>query len=1220
MPTFTRLFRVFVLLLPFVLQQGEVLAQLGLYSFQQSTGSFSPITGGTVVATATGLSGSTALDDVVYTIPSGTIPFDFRFNPGSGQANSYSGFSLSSNGYITFGSTAPTATSYTPLSASTGYSGALSPFGRNLIGVYDPANTTVAQIRTETLGVAPNRRFVVQWANFKPSTQTGTGTCSFQLHLLEGSNAVEFHYSFSGTFTLSGSTPAQVGMRGGSNTAYANRLVASGTAWTSSSAGTANSSSCTITATQLPPDGLVYAWTCPPPSSASYRNSTKVQSELFWTSNGAGSYYIEWGPNGFTQGTGTSINTTDTFLLITGLSASSTYQYYLRKTCSSAADTLGPFTFKTGTDGEDCLTAIQVPTAGSLATCINQTVTNGISSNGPTCVCTDAFGGAGANDTWLKFTAPAAGDKKIIVHTQAGTINDWIMEVWNGCPGTTGAEVIGCSDDSVVSMPVIALCQNQLVAGNSYYIRAWPYASFLTGTMSLCVYGTDPCPIPPANDECDFATLLPVKGVNGCTGDTSTFTTRYATPTTGAGATIACDATTLNDVYFRFNTGNLGTLRFNFTKLSALSLKAAIVFECGGAQIECFNPANGPFVVSGLNPFADYYLRVWSNANEGGTFRVCIEDLCDDPTAVLSGSGAVCAGIGSSLRVDFTGNAPWTFTYNNGTSNQSITTSSNPAFIPVNPTANSTYTAVSVSGPNCSGTVSGSASIIVLPSPTVSLAAQPDICSNQSISLTGGSPAGGSYSGTGASGGMFNGTTSGAGTFSITYTYTGPNGCNGSDSKPITVTQQPVLTGFTPTSGTPGTVVSLSGSGFTPTSSVHFNGIAASVTYISSGSLTALVPSGASTGSVQVSNGSCQSTGNTFTVGGGSIQAQCRNISAYLNAGGSVSISASAIDNGSSSPAGIASLSISPNTFNCSQTGAQSVVLTVTDNNGSSANCTATVTVLDTIKPIVSCKAYGLTLSNGNAVLQAADIDNGSTDNCSITQLTASPNSFTSPGVYTVVLSATDASGNTASCTAQVTVSAPPPSTLTLQVRCFIEGYYTTAATMNTVLLNAGVGSSTTEADTIEVLLCAAGNSSNITAVSRVVLSTSGFATAIFPGSLLGTSQYISLRHRNAVRVWSANPVTLTSSTTYDFSSSAEQSFGNNQCILPGGYFGLFSGDIEPQDDVIDVLDQGLVDNDNSLFAFGYIPTDVNGDGVVDVLDQMIIDNNVGDFIGTIQP
>ncbi|MBI3879480.1 MAG: hypothetical protein HY301_05380 [Verrucomicrobia bacterium] len=83
---------------------------------------------------------------------------------------------------------------------------------------------------------------------------------------------------------------------------------------------------------------------------------------------------------------------------------------------------------------------------------------------------------------------------------------------------------------------------------------------------------------------------------------------------------------------------------------------------------------------------------------------------------------------------------------------------------------------------------------------------------------------------------------------------------------------QPVITGFTPTSGTAGTTVSVSGSNFTGATSVKFNGTAAGFVVNSATNLSATVPASAGTGPISVSTpaGTATSAGN-FVFTGGSV-------------------------------------------------------------------------------------------------------------------------------------------------------------------------------------------------------------------------------------------------------------------------------------------------------------------------------------------------------------
>lgn len=90
----------------------------------------------------------------------------------------------------------------------------------------------------------------------------------------------------------------------------------------------------------------------------------------------------------------------------------------------------------------------------------------------------------------------------------------------------------------------------------------------------------------------------------------------------------------------------------------------------------------------------------------------------------------------------------------------------------------------------------------------------------------------------------------GASTGPVTVTTAGGTGTSPSN---FTVTFS--VTGFTPSSGAAGTSVTINGVGFTSTSTVKFHGTAAaSVAFVSSTQLTAVVPSGATTGAITVTN------------------------------------------------------------------------------------------------------------------------------------------------------------------------------------------------------------------------------------------------------------------------------------------------------------------------------------------------------------------------------
>ncbi|HRI61408.1 MAG TPA: choice-of-anchor Q domain-containing protein, partial [Saprospiraceae bacterium] len=152
--------------------------------------------------------------------------------------------------------------------------------------------------------------------------------------------------------------------------------------------------------------------------------------------------------------------------------------------------------------------------------------------------------------------------------------------------------------------------------------------------------------------------------------------------------------------------------------------------------------------------------------------------------------------------------------------------------------------------------------------------------------------------------------------------------------------------------------------------------------------------------------------------------AACKNITVQLDATGNVSVPASAADNGSTG-CGSLTFYLSQTNFNCSKVGVNNLLFVVSDNNFHSASCAVTVTVQDNTVPTAACKNASLQLdASGNASLAASAINNGSADACGIASLALSKTAFdcSNTGVNTVILSATDNSGNSATCSATVTV------------------------------------------------------------------------------------------------------------------------------------------------------------------------------------------------------
>jgi hypothetical protein len=147
-----------------------------------------------------------------------------------------------------------------------------------------------------------------------------------------------------------------------------------------------------------------------------------------------------------------------------------------------------------------------------------------------------------------------------------------------------------------------------------------------------------------------------------------------------------------------------------------------------------------------------------------------------------------------------------------------------------------------------------------------------------------------------------------------------------------------------------------------------------------------------------------------------------------ITEGGVVTITPEDVDNGSTDNCTISLYELSKTTFDCSDIGANTVTLTVTDASGNESTTTAVITIEDTTAPEVITQNITIQLPLVTMVsINALDINDGSTDNCGISSYTLDNQIFTCEniGENTVTLTITDNYGNVSSATAIVTVEDP---------------------------------------------------------------------------------------------------------------------------------------------------------------------------------------------------
>ena len=154
--------------------------------------------------------------------------------------------------------------------------------------------------------------------------------------------------------------------------------------------------------------------------------------------------------------------------------------------------------------------------------------------------------------------------------------------------------------------------------------------------------------------------------------------------------------------------------------------------------------------------------------------------------------------------------------------------------------------------------------------------------------------------------------------------------------------------------------------------------------------------------------------------------AVAQDLTVQLDATGNASITAGQVNNGSADACGIASFTVAPSAFTCSNIGPNTVTLTVTDTDGNVSTATATATVVDGIAPTVRTRPVTVYLNAaGQASLAAAQVDNGTSDGCGGVSVAVGTSAFgcANLGANNVEVTATDTHGNVARASVVVTVA-----------------------------------------------------------------------------------------------------------------------------------------------------------------------------------------------------
>ncbi len=283
-------------------------AQVSGYSVAQTTGTYTAITVG---GGATNIASSTTSDDATYT--SKAIGFTFNYN-----GTNFTTVSISDNGNVRMGASANT--SYTPLSSN---GNTIAAMGQDQNGNGSGA------LLVQTIGIAPNRTYVIQWQNYQRYNELDT--YNYQVRLNETTNTINIVY---GAFTVSTNTSrttTQVGLTGTATSDFNDRTGS----FPATTAGSANSATVTINSTAVPTNGQTLTFTppaCAAPAPTASSVTTNSASVAFTTVSGD-TYTITTTP----ASTPATQTVSASPVTVSGLNPGTTYTVNLVRNCAGGA-------------------------------------------------------------------------------------------------------------------------------------------------------------------------------------------------------------------------------------------------------------------------------------------------------------------------------------------------------------------------------------------------------------------------------------------------------------------------------------------------------------------------------------------------------------------------------------------------------------------------------------------------------------------------------------------------------------------------------------------------------------------------------------------------------------------------------------------------------------------------------------------------------------------